>query len=276
MANSFLVCEPTGFSINYSINPWMDKNVGQANNSLATYQWIKFVIVMIDAGSTILRMAPGKTQLPDLVFVANAGLMIENRGCILSNFKYDERKKEVDAYKKIFSDLKIWSVNLPEHITFEGAGDALFADKLNILWMGYGYRTDQAAALYIQELVGSDISVRSLQLMDPKYYHLDTCFCPLETSDGIPAVLYYPDAFSFESNAKINLFYRNYPKIPVTSEEAADFSCNAVQVNNTIICNKMSDRLKELLGELGLTVLESPLTEFMKAGGSAKCLTLRL
>ncbi len=112
----------------------------------------------------------------------------------------------------------------------------------------------------------------SLRLIDKRFYHLDTCFCPL--AGGY--LLYYPDAFDAYSNRLIEMRVPAARRIAVAEPDAVNFVCNAVNVGRTLIVNKASEELRARLAAAGFELIETPLTEFMKAGGAAKCLTLRL
>ncbi|HJN66163.1 MAG TPA: amidinotransferase, partial [Pirellulales bacterium] len=57
---------------------------------------------------------------------------------------------------------------------------------------------------------------------------------------------------------------------------AGRFACNAVVVGKTVITNSGCPQLHEALAGRGYEPQETDLSEFVKAGGSAKCLTLRL
>lgn len=100
---------------------------------------------------------------------------------------------------------------------------------------------------------------------------MDTCFCPL--SDGY--LLYYPPAFDTYSNHLIELRVPEEKRIVVEEADAIRFACNSVNVGRVVVMNQAGDRLKQALGDRGFTVVETPLTEFLKAGGAAKCLTLK-
>ena len=113
-----------------------------------------------------------------------------------------------------------------------------------------------------------DIEVLSLRLIDERFYHLDTCFCPI--TGGY--LLYYPPAFDSYSNRLIEMRVPPEKRIIVAEADAVNFACNAVNINQTIIMNKVSDDLKSSLTEVGFKIIETPLTEFLKAGGAAKCL----
>ncbi|HEY9652055.1 MAG TPA: TIGR00300 family protein, partial [Coleofasciculaceae cyanobacterium] len=159
---------------------------------------------------------------------------------------------------------------LPKDLPFEGAGDALLDREGRWLWAGYGFRSELDSHPYLAKWL--DIEVVSLRLIDERFYHLDTCFCPL--SGGY--LLYYPPAFDAYSNRLIEMRVVPEKRIAVEEPDAVNFACNAVNINHTIVMNKVSDSLKGRLGEAGFDVVETPLTEFLKAGGAAKCLTLRV
>jgi lysine-ketoglutarate reductase/saccharopine dehydrogenase-like protein (TIGR00300 family) len=108
--------------------------------------------------------------------------------------------------------------------------------------------------------------------MDERFYHLDTCFCPL--ANGY--LLYYPGAFDSYSNRVIEMRVAPEKRIAIVEADAVNFACNAVNIESIVIMNKASDSLKSRLAEVGFQVIETPLTEFLKAGGAAKCLTLRV
>jgi lysine-ketoglutarate reductase/saccharopine dehydrogenase-like protein (TIGR00300 family) len=108
--------------------------------------------------------------------------------------------------------------------------------------------------------------------MDERFYHLDTCFCPL--TGGY--LLYYPPAFDSYSNRLIEMRVPAEKRIAIDEPDAVNFACNAVNVGQTVIMNQASDDLKAQLAAVGFEVVETPLTEFLKAGGAAKCLTLRV
>ena len=65
-------------------------------------------------------------------------------------------------------------------------------------------------------------------------------------------------------------------RIAVGEPDAMAFACNAVNLGETVIVNRASDALEEQLARHGYRLRATPLDEFLKAGGSAKCLTLRL
>ncbi len=208
-------------------------------------------------------MIDAKPGLPDMVFTANAGVVWQNK-FIVSNFRHEVRRGEAAHFAQWFRARGVEIVHLPEEYYFEGEGDLL---RCGELWFaGYHIRSDVLAHQKAAEIVGQEIL--SLELTSDWFYHLDTCFCPL--SDKV--ALYYPSAF--DDYAKTVLENHIPGLIPVPQDEAERFACNAVVGGNNIVMNTGCPVVRAKLEDLGFNVYETPLDEFLKAGGSAKCLTL--
>src|SRR5581483_3205630 len=153
---------------------------------------------------------------------------------------------------------------------FEGAGDALWDYERGVLWASYGQRTELEVHPLLAKLLG--VEVVSLRLIDKRFYHLDTCFTPLEHS----YVLYYPAVFDAYSNRAIEQRVPAEKRIAVSEIDAVNFACNAINIGAKIFVNKATEELKSRLVSAGFELIESPLDEFLKSGGAAKCLALRL
>ena len=264
---TFLMCPPTLYDVNYVINPWMAGNVNRSSRCNATRQWESLHKALTSlARVELLEQQAGS---PDMVFTANAGLV--RKGVVaLSRFLHAERQGEEPHFRKWFDDSGFALRELPPAVPFEGEGDALFEADDSRLWAGYGMRSRRASHDYLWATWG--VEVLFLQLIDPRFYHLDTCFCPLFGG----YLLYYPDAFDAESQAKIVSQYDGSKLIAVSVSDALRFACNAINVGKTIILNEVSFELVSALEGYGFKVIQVALTEFLKAGGAAKCLVLRL
>lgn len=263
----FLMCAPTHYDVDYVINPWMEGNVHKSSRDRAVDQWQKLYAVIKDRAIVDL-VAPQKGW-PDMVFTANAGLLLGDT-VVLSRFFHKERQGEEPHFKDWFKEQGYTVHELPKDLPFEGAGDALLDREGRWLWAGYGFRSELDSHPYLAKWL--DIEVLSLRLMDERFYHLDTCFCPL--SGGY--LLYYPPAFDAYSNRLIEMRVPAEKRIAIEEPDAINFACNAVNINQTVIMNQASESLRQRLESLGFEVVETPLTEFLKAGGAAKCLTLRV
>ncbi len=262
-----LMCPPDHFTVEYVINPWMAGHESSMDIELAKQQWCELRDA-IGEHAEIVEIKP-QPDLPDMVFTANAGAVYGNKA-IASHFMPKERRPEEQHFKKWFRENGFELLDLDEKIGFEGAGDCLRDRRGPWLWTGYGFRTEIEAHEKIQKFF--DLELISIKLVDSRFYHIDTCFCPL--TDGF--LMYHPPAFDFESRMKIESRIPSHKRIVVDTADAGNFACNAVNVGDQVFLNAASEPLKARLMLAGFTVTEVELSEFLKAGGSAKCLTLKL
>jgi N-dimethylarginine dimethylaminohydrolase len=258
-----LMCPPDFYGIEYEINPWMNRD-RPADHALAVKQWTDLKLTLEDAGARISLQSP-TPGLPDLVFTANAALIFKELA-VLARFRHFERQGEERYDEEWLSTHGFKVLHLPEGHYFEGAGDALFCG--DTLFAGYRLRSDARGHQQIGAMLG--VRVLPMELVDPYYYHLDTCFCPLSSTEAI----YFPGAFDRYGQQVLNETVKTL--IPVAEPEAQRFACNAVVVGRTVVTNSGCPKLHADLVRLGYKARETPLDEFVKAGGSAKCLTLRL
>jgi len=264
---TFLMCSPELYDVSYVINPWMEGNINRSCRKQAMAQWEQLYYALAAVAQVeLVEPQPGS---PDMVFTANAGLV--HRGVVaLSSFLHPERQTEEPHFRKWFDDCGFGVCELPRSLPFEGEGDALFAVDGSCLWAGHGIRTRQSSHRHLSDTWNVDVI--SLRLIDPRFYHLDTCFCPL--FGGF--VMYFPGAFDAASQSRIGAYYPADKRIVVSEADALRFACNAINVGHTILLNEISNELRERLESLGFRVVEVQLSEFLKAGGAAKCLALRL
>ncbi len=264
---SLLMCPPTYFDVQYVINPWMEGNIGKVLQPRAHKQWDNLVRILSDRCDVrIVEPAAGQ---PDMCFVANAGLKLENL-FVPSLFRVPQRAPEVPEYVKWIKAQGIDIADIPDDCTFEGEGDALFQPGEDILWAGYGVRSSLTSHKYLTEFFRCP--VHSLRLVDERFYHLDTCFVPLPGR----RVMYYPAAFDKRSRDLVRDHYDRPNRIEVDDEDAQRFCCNAVRVGDALIANHASEALRRKLEDWDLEVITTDLSEFILAGGAAKCLCLLL
>lgn len=263
---TLLVCPPSYYGIEYEINPWM-RITNQADPGQAQAQWARLMEVLEkDLGAQLARMNPVK-GLPDLVFTANAGLVVE-KTAVPSRFRYPERQREEASYEQWFREQGFTIELLDRDCFFEGAGDLLrFPDA----WYGgYRQRSDIRAYGPLGEIFGKEIV--PLELVNPQFYHLDTCFCPLSGGE----LLYFPPAFDPYAQKAIAHRIDETRRLTVPEEEALRFACNAVCIGRRVALPTGCPETVRLLESRGYEAFPIDLAEFMKAGGSAKCLTLAL
>ncbi len=264
---TILMCAPDHFGIDYVINPWMDGNLGKSDHGLALEQWSGLKRAIEEHADVVL--IPPQPGLPDQVFTANAGMVLKEK-VVVSRFRSPERQGEEPFFREWFAkqnfDIAAW----PPDIPFEGAGDALLDRGQPILWAGHGFRSGQTTPRLLERTFHR--RAIGLQLVNPRFYHLDTCFCPLE--EGY--LMYFPAAFDNDGQKAIAEIVPAEKRIEVDTLDAEQFCCNAVDLNRQVFMNGASESLKARLRQAGFTPVITPLSEFMKAGGAAKCLTLKL
>ncbi|HUY31764.1 MAG TPA: arginine deiminase-related protein [Pirellulales bacterium] len=258
-----LMCPPDFYGIEYEINPWMSRG-RPSDPAAAKRQWSDLRSLLEDVGARVSTLEPVQ-GLPDLVFTANAAL-IHHSTAVVAHFRHPQRQGEEPIDAAWFAAEGFQVRRPPGNVFFEGAGDALFCG--DTLFAGYRIRSDAQGHQRIGELLGT--RVIPLELVDGYYYHLDTCFCPL--ADGL--VIYYPPAFDDYGRRVLAELVPEL--IAVCDDEARRFACNAVVVGRAVVTNTACPRLQRELRRRGFEPRETPLDEFVKAGGSAKCLTLRL
>ncbi|MDO8293672.1 MAG: arginine deiminase-related protein [Gallionella sp.] len=266
----FLMCEPKFFEVCYVINPWMEGNLGKVNSELAQQQWKNLHGIV--SGLASVSLIEPVAGLPDMVFTANAGLVHSNKNgdkeVIVSSFRHAERQPEAKHFEKFFFSLDYRVRHLKEQTIFEGAGDALF-DSQGRLWFGSGIRSVSHALDEIVEVF--DVEACGLELTDPHWYHLDTAFCPLPQGRAIA----YKKAFAAKSVAALDHAFGE-DIIWVADEDAENFACNAISIGRNVILHRASAELKSALFQRGLEAIEADVSEFLKAGGACKCLTLEI
>lgn len=275
-----LMCQPDFFHIDEEINVWMSKR-RQPRSEKARMQWQELMRIYAELRVELWFIEP-QPGLQDMCFTANAGWCRWGK-MILANFRHAIRKAEEPYYELWFGKyrsrlLNVEVVKLPPHIYFEGQGDVVTAgsEKEAVVLVGYGQnRTDYEAARYLGEIHGlSQDRVIPVRLINPQFYHLDTAclFIPPRF------LLYYPDAF--DSASKKVLAGLPVELLPVGEEDAKRFACNGVFVEHgghtTVIMNKPSKELVGTLDKFGFLVRGIDMSEFLKSGGSARCLTLFL
>jgi N-dimethylarginine dimethylaminohydrolase len=259
------MCRPTYYTIAYEINPWM-RFTRQVNHARALRQWDALYQLLTRTFQVTVKLLPPRQGVPDLVFTANAGLVV-GRTVIRSNFRHPQRQREEAIVARYFRQHGFRVVTLPRRVHFEGEGDALSYGQT--LFFGFRFRSDAVAHEAVAQL--TQRHVLPLELVDKRFYHLDTCFCPLDEMSA----LWYPPAFDRYGRKLIESYVHD--PMAVSEADALMFCCNAILVNRSVILHRgISRHLQKQLGRRGFDCSELDLSEFLKAGGSAKCLVLRL
>jgi len=262
----YLMCPPRYFTVSYRINPWMNPST-PVDTARAMAQWQALVDTQRALGHTVELIDP-QPDLPDMVFAANAGTVID--GAVLgARFRNADRAPEAEHYRRWFAAQGGPAVVMPNMIN-EGAGDLMWTGS--VLLAGTGFRTEPAAHREAQEVLG--VPVVSLQLVDPYYYHLDTCLLVLDDSPSSPLIAYYPAAFSPGSR---RVLARLFPDAVIAS--AADAAClglNGVSDGRSVILPQEVVTLGHALAARGFEPIFIDISILRQAGGGPKCCTLEL
>ena len=273
----FLMCRPEHFGVVYTINPWMDPQDWAGNERALVARshaaWARLHRTLQDLGAAI-ELVPAVPGLPDLVFTANAAVVLD-RTVLLARFRHPERRGEEVHFEAAFRALQARGLvdavrRMPGDLLLEGAGDCVFDATRNLFWMGYGPRSDRDACPVIEETFG--VEAVALALADPRFYHMDTALCPLPRGE----VMYVPEAFTSQGLAAIRDRVTPDRRIELGAADARRLAANAVCLGDTVVLSGCSGRLRGTLAARGYAVVATPLRPFLHSGGSAFCLTLRL
>jgi N-dimethylarginine dimethylaminohydrolase len=258
----YLMCEPRYFAVHYSINPWMDPSV-PVDTALAVRQWRELADAYRALGHDVAEIEPVE-DLPDMVFAANGATVAKGR-VYGAKFRYPERAAEGPAYLNWFRAAG-YAVTHDAQFVNEGEGDLLVAGER--LLAGTGFRTDPAA--HVEAGKTLQLPVVTLELVDPRYYHLDTALCVL----GPDEIAYFPGAFSPHSQSVLRELYPD--AIIATADDAAVLGLNAVSDGLHVVLPVEAVGLIAALRARGYQPVPVSLGELRKAGGGPKCCTLEL
>ncbi|MFC6644391.1 dimethylarginine dimethylaminohydrolase family protein [Granulicella cerasi] len=264
---TFLMCPPEFYNLEYAINPWMAGNVHNTNRDLAFAQWKGIHNVL--RGVADVRLLHPEAGCPDMVFLGH-GALVHHGIAAVSSFSPAQRQAESKYLRQwlIGQGFLLWDT--PQQTAFEGEGDVTFNAEGTELWAAHGVRTCRGAHHHVAD--AWNVPVHSLHLVDPRFYHLDTCFTPL--TDGY--VLYYPGAFDSASRAEIEQQFPAEKRIAVSEADATRMACCALNIGRSIFTGEVSKDLAKRLFDAGFDVVQLELSEFIKGGGGAKSLALRL
>ncbi|MEU9203135.1 dimethylargininase [Streptomyces sp. NPDC048332] len=260
----YLMCAPAHFRVTYSINPWMDPTK-PVDLPLAQTQWEDLLARYRALGHTVELLTPDP-DLPDMVFAANGATVIDGR-VLGARFAYRERFPEAAAHRDWFRGHGFTEIHDPVHIN-EGEGD--FAVTSSYVLAGRGFRSSPLSHGEAQEFFGRPVI--GLDLVDPRYYHLDTALSVLD--DAADEIMYYPDAFSPGSRA---VLARLFPDALIAGEaDAAALGLNAVSDGLHVVLPQAATGLFDPLRDRGFEPVPMDLGELLKGGGSVKCCTQEL
>jgi N-dimethylarginine dimethylaminohydrolase len=261
-ARTYLMCSPDYFRVEYAINPWMHPDE-PADAELAMRQWQRLRETYTRLGHVVRTIDP-LPGLPDMVFAANGATVIDGK-VLGAQFRHLERVPEGPAYLTWFIENGYRVAVSPRSVN-EGEGDIVFADQ--VIFVGHGFRTDEAVTSEVQNLFGRPAI--SLRLVDPRFYHLDTALCVLDPDTAA----YYPPAFDDAGRAALASHFREL--IEAKDEDAEVLGLNAVSDGRHVVLPEQATGLAAQVASKGFEPVGVDMSEFLKAGGGPKCCTLEL
>src|SRR6478735_6418164 len=257
----YAMTPPAHFTVEYAINPWMDTST-PVDAAVAVRQWERLLDVYRSLGHTVELVEP-IAGLPDMVYAANGGLIVDGKA-VVARFAYPQRAGEAIAYAQWMTDHGFEPMHT-RHVN-EGQGDLLVVGSTVLA--GYGFRTDRSAHDEVAKLVG--MPVISLELVDPRFYHLDTALAVLDDE----TIAYYPPAFSDDARARLQAIFPT--AIEVTTADAYVLGLNAVSDGLHVVLPVAATGFAKQLTEAGFEPIGVDLSELLKGGGSVKCCTLEV
>lgn len=269
---TFLMCSPEWYDVGYVINPWMAGNLHRPTRDKAFAEW-RGLYAAVKSIADVKLLHP-RAESPDMTFVAH-GAVVNYGVAALASFAHAERQSEEQPLRQWLEEAGFVIWETPRETAFEGEGDALFSPDGRRMWAAHGARTCRYSHRHVADAWHAPVT--SLHLVDPRFYHLDTCFAPLSGGE----VVYFPGAFDAASLAEIAGAYEPEMRIEVSEAEAAHFGCNLINVGKDVIVHDtgFGGRVNSVAARLrarGYRVTEVELGEFLKGGGAAKSLALRL
>jgi N-dimethylarginine dimethylaminohydrolase len=257
----YVMTPPEFFAVDYAINPWMD-TANPVDTSAALAQWKRVHDVYLQLGHTVDLVDP-VPGLPDMVYAANGGLIIDGTA-LVARFKYPQRQQESAAHGEWLQAHGFDPV-YAQHVN-EGQGDLLPVG--DVILAGYGFRTALRAHSEVAGIFNR--RVISLELVDPRFYHLDTALAVLDDT----TIAYYPPAFTYVSRAHLETLFPD--AIVVDSADAYAFGLNAVSDGRHVVLPAAAVGFAEQLSDAGFEPIGVEMPELLKGGGSVKCCTLEM
>ncbi|WP_108925663.1 dimethylargininase [Mycobacterium montefiorense] len=257
----YAMTRPAFYAVEYAINPWMDVGTPvDVEVALAQWENLRRTYLRFGHHVDLVEPVPG---LPDMVYAANGGF-VAGDVAIVARFRYEQRAGEATAYGEWMSSMGYRPVTT--RYVNEGQGDLLMVDEMVLA--GYGFRTDRRAHAEISTALR--MPVVSLELVDPRFYHLDTALAVLDDH----TIAFYPPAFSTAAQDQLHALFPD--AIVVGSADAYVLGLNVVSDGLNVIHPCAATGFATQLRESGFQPVGVDLSELLKGGGSVKCCTLEV
>ncbi|MCB9044658.1 MAG: amidinotransferase [Chitinophagales bacterium] len=274
-----LMCSPDHFDIVDVKNVHMQGNIGVTDKEQMWEQWnsLKQAYDNLHSKGILeeVSVIPGAEGCEDMVFCANQTFPWRMHDgtevVVMSRMRHESRRREVPYFEAFFKAKGFTPLQFKNVEMFEGMGDVIPHPHKRLLYGGYGHRTTSEAYEELSQMLQAPVV--ALELINPKFYHLDTCFVPL----SVNSVMLCKEAFTTDGLEMVQQLFEKVYYIP--EQEAEDyFSLNAHAFESngekTAILQKGSTVTVKALKAEGFNVIEIETSEFMKSGGSVFCLKM--
>jgi len=281
--SKILMCTPTYFEVLDIKNIYMQKQLGSVNAADALHQWANLNTIYEQLKNQQyleeVLVIDGEKGCEDMVFAANQSFPwlneVGEKVVVMSKMYHDSRAKEVPFFEKFYSDLGYRIEHLQHTDFFEGMGDTIPHPCHRLLYGGYGHRSSMEAYTELSQLL--HVPIIALELIDERFYHLDTCFLPVSKD----TVMICAEAFTEEGLNAIKKLFNKVILIPI--EEASQFfalNAHIIQSSDTheavAIIQAGAEKTASLLSSIGVRVIFTDTSEYMKSGGSVFCMKMMI
>ena len=176
------MCPPDFYGIEYEINPWMNRS-GRPTIRRPSRSGRRCVGTSKRRGRRC-RCSKPVEGLPDLVFTANAALIF-GKQAVLSHFRHPQRQGEEPHDRRWLDRARLRSARSAGRLQLRRGRRRAVLRRHAVRRLPHAQRRARPSGRSASML---GVRVIPLELVDPYYYHLDTCFCPLAPG----AAIYYP------------------------------------------------------------------------------------
>lgn len=293
-------------------NRLKDKAVSQHNHLKKRINQLGILQFTQVQEKTVLESSQKWEGATDEVFATDSGKFFFNGelNFMPANFSNQQRFGEErlvigQAVSTLGAKTQYLSDDEDNLVNVEG-GDIRQAPGRKFFFVGYGHRNASLVPDLIEER--SKFTVLAIELLQPKYYHLDCCFLPLpndnamiyegdyvmggdnkpelDEATGWPKIVEGTATMTQDGRAQIRQLYDSEHLILITEKEAANFGTNSALlyspkkqnnvlfvpcIEDTAHCSLNDETLAAIEKKAGVIIEKIPYNAYHPSGGSVRC-----
>jgi arginine dihydrolase len=285
---AFLLSFPFSLSTDVANNPWMEDlppDQRQVDFTRATLQFLELYHYLAGEALIYLAPTPGETNLQDLVYTANLGVVLDHmpgrNTVVISNFTSAPRCGEAEVGIRFFGDMG-YEVHIPP-TKFEGEAELKHLHD-NVYVGGYGIRSERETYDWMERTF--DMRVIAVRLRDPYLYHLDCSVFPITTENSLVCTELFEKGELAELEKTTNI-------IDVSVDNAYSGICNSVRLPRAVLNSshihqlkagteayqheiEKNRKLEDIVSNFALDVSYFNLSEYHKSGALLSCMIMHL